>query len=456
MTTAEIEARRNRLLVSVSVLLGGFALLAVVLSSFGTGLLAPLQLAPSAARWGILALTAGFVALVIERDRTLRRLVVSKERYRDLANGLQNRLDVLTALLDAGDRLNAPLMIQDVLDVLLDAAIDLVGAEGGTVRTCDEDDAEITVARRHSVVVDPASLDMVEMVDLPLAIEGAQVGMLQLALSRGSEDPVLMEVLTRFTEGAARAVVRAQVMATDRASVAYLRAASIVKSRFLQTVSHELRTPLTSIIGYSNTLEVHWDRLPDETKLEFSRAIQQQGNRLKMLIERILEAARVELEGVTVRRVIHDVRTSVERACSAFPYDRARLDIALPASEVNAEIDPFVVEQAIQNLVDNALRYTTGRVRLSLDSYRESVAIRVTDEGPGMDPEDLKVVKEPLIRVDQNIQSGTGLGLHIVTTLVSGHGGRFDISSSTKGTEAQIVLPRGGVIALLAPNSASA
>ncbi|MEA2453165.1 MAG: two-component system, OmpR family, sensor histidine kinase KdpD [Actinomycetota bacterium] len=456
LTTAEIQRRRSRLLASVSVLLGAFALLSVVLSSLDPDILAPLQLTPGAARWGILALTAGFVALVIERDRSLNAHAQLTERYRDASIGLQNRLDVLSSLLDAGDRLNAPLMIQDVLDVVLDAAIDLVGAEGGAVRTFDDDVGEVSVARRHAVVVNPAALEIVEMVDLPLVVDGVEIGMLQLALPRGADDPDLMEVLERFTDGAARALERAHVMAKDRASVAYLRAANVVKSRFLQTVSHELRTPLTSIIGYSSTLEHHWERLPDETKLEFARSIQEQGGRLKMLVERILEAARVELEGVTVHRVVHDVRRSVERACAGLPYDEARLDVALPASEVTGEIDPFVVEQAVQNLVDNALRYTKGRVRLSLDSYRNSIVISVTDEGPGMDPVDLRLVKEPLVRVDENIQSGTGLGLHIVATLVADHGGRFEISSSGNGTQAQVTLPRGGAVAVSQRHTRSA
>jgi signal transduction histidine kinase len=397
----------------------------------------------------VLALAAGLVALVIERHRAVAAAIAKGERYRNLATALQNRLEVLGSLLEAGDRLNAPLMVQDVLDVVLDAAIDLVAAEGGSVRTFDEDDAEISLARRYSVTVDASALDLVEMVDFPMQMDGRDIGMLQLAMPRDAGDPQLLEVVSRFAEGAARALDRAQVMAKDRASVAYLRASNLVKSRFLQTVSHELRTPLTSIIGYSSTLDNHWDRLDDEMKLEFARAIKEQGGRMKMLIERILEAARVELEGVNVRRVLHDVRRSVDRAVQSFPYDVERLEVALPDVPVNGEIDPFVIEQAVQNLVDNALRYTTGRVRVSLDGYRDSVVISVLDEGPGMDEANLKVVTKPLIRVDENVQSGTGLGLHIVATLISDHGGRLNIASGPDGTKVVATVPRGGVLSMV-------
>ena len=442
LSTAAIERRRSHLLVSVFLLLAAFATFSVVLSFLDPRALAELHVAPSAARFGVLALALGFVALVFERDRALKMMAARGERQRLLMASLQNRLDVLESLLEAGDRLNAPLMVHDVLDVLLDSAISLTGAQGGAVSTLDEDEAEVSVARRHSLTVQPSALEHAELVDLPLMSGERQVGLVQLALPFDTDDPILDAVLKRFAERGAIALERAQVMAKDRASVAYLRAANVVKARFLQTVSHELRTPLTSIIGYSRTMDLHWERLSDETKLEFLRAINEQGGRLKMLVERILEAARVELEGVTVHRLVHDVRRSVERGLADFSHDIERLAVGLPDGPVTAEIDPFVVEQSVLNLVDNALRYTSGEVQVSLDHYRDSIVIVVADSGPGMPRSDLDLVVQPLGRIEENVLSGTGLGLHIVRTLVTDHGGRLEIASEPTGTRVQITLPR--------------
>lgn len=440
---SEIDRRRSRLLVSAFLLLGAFASFAVLLSFFGPQLWDPLQGSPTAARLGVLCLTAAFMGLALERDRALAKAGLAAERERIKSAALKSRLDVLESLLEAGDRLDAPLSVSDVLDVLVDAAVELVGAEGGAVSTFDEDEEEIRVARRHSVAVDPEQLKVSETVELPLEIDGRRVGTLSLCLPFDIGGPALDESLARFTERAALAVDRAQSSARDRASVAYLRAANVVKSRFLQTVSHELRTPLTSIIGYTRTLEHHWDRLSDEMKLEFIGSVHKQGGRLKILVERILEAARVELEGLTVHRVVHDVRRSVTRALNQFEVDLERVSIALPDNEVNADVDPFVVEQAVQNLVDNALRYTSGEVRVTLDVYRSWVVIHVIDSGPGMEKVDLDLVVEPLVRVDENVQSGTGLGLHIVRTLVADHGGKLEIKSGKQGTEVSVSLPRG-------------
>jgi signal transduction histidine kinase len=443
LTTADIDRRRSRLLRSVFILLAAFASASVGLSFLAPSLLPPLDLSSVVARLGILLLTAGFVVLAIERDRALSRLAGQKDRERVLAARLKSRLDVLESLLDAGDRLNAPLAVPDVLDVLLNGAIELVGAEGGSVTAFDEGEPDISVARRHAVPVDLSLMDLTELVEFPLVIDGRKIGQLALALPFDRDDPILIDLLARFLEGATRALQRVQALADEQASVAYLSAANVVKARFLETVSHELRTPLTSIIGYSRTLELRWDQLPDETKLEFARAVNEQGGRLKMLVERLLEAARVELEGVTVKRVVHDVRRSVERALSVFDHDLDRLALAVPGIPIEGNVDPFVVEQAVQNLVDNALRYTDGEVRVSLDAYRSSIVIRVSDRGPGLDALQLRHVLEPLCRVDENVHSGTGLGLHIVRTLVQDHGGRLDLSSDETGTRAQVTLPRG-------------
>ncbi|HWC14061.1 MAG TPA: HAMP domain-containing sensor histidine kinase [Actinomycetota bacterium] len=439
----DIDRRRRHLLAAAFILLGAFASFGVLVSFLGAEIWDPLRGAPPAARLGVLVLTAAFVGLAFERDRTLARAAALNERERVLNAALKSRLEVLESLLAAGDRLNAPLSVSDVVDVLLDAAIELVGAEGGAVSTFDQEGEEIIVSRRHSVDADVAQLALADTVDLALEVEGRNVGTLSLCLPFESDDPLIQDILSRFTQRAAVAVDRAQRSARDRASVAYLRAANVVKSRFLQTVSHELRTPLTSIIGYSRTLEHHWDRLPDTMKLEFIAAVNEQGARLKILVERILEAARVEMEGVTVHRVVHDVRRSVHRALEQFEHDVERLVVALPDAEVEAEVDPIVVEHAVQNLVDNALRYTTGEVRVSLDCYRSSIVIQVSDTGPGMEKMDLDMVVEPLVRIDENVHSGTGLGLHIVRTLVADHEGKLDISSGSAGTRVTVTLPRG-------------
>lgn len=357
---------------------------------------------------------------------------------------LDNRLKVLDTLLQADASSTLPL--DQVLKVVLDCAVEAAGAESGSIDFFEQQDGDLAVAQ--TVITSPRrprEPDSHPSFEVTLSLENRLLGLLTLNLPRSSAGPdhATLFALERFSGKAARILDKAQVVNRDKASAAYLEATQLVKSRFLTTISHELRTPLTSIIGYSKTLDNHWARLPDEQKHDFVREIEKQGNKMHRLVERILEAARVELQGVVIEPVEHDVRTSVQKALAPFmAADASRLEVALPECPIEAEVDPFVIDQVLSNLVDNGLRYTNGRVRVSLDCYRSSVIMSVTDHGGGIDPKQLNLVLEPLYRIDENIQSGTGLGLHIVRTLVESHGGRGEIRTGATGTSITIKLPR--------------
>ena len=376
---------------------------------------------------------------------TLRRLRgATREGDPRLDALFDNRLKVLDSLL-AGDA-SSTLPLDQVLKVILECAVEAAGAESGTIDFFEQQNGDLAVAQTVSTNPRrPGSREAHPSFEVTLSLENRLLGLLTLTLPVHSPgpDPVTLYALERFGGKAARILDKASVVNREKASAAYLEASQLVKSRFLTTISHEMRTPLTSIIGYSKTLDNHWERLDDRQKREFVRQIENQGNKMHRLVERILEAARVELQGVVIEPVEHDVRTSVQKALAPFmAVDASRLEMALPERPIEAEIDPFVIEQVLSNLVDNALRYTTGRVRISLDSYRSSVIMSVTDNGGGIDPKQLNLVLEPLYRIDENVQSGTGLGLHIVRTLVESHGGRGEIRSGSTGTSIAIKLPR--------------
>ena len=355
-----------------------------------------------------------------------------------------NRLKVLESLL-AGDA-SSTLPLDQVLKVILDSAVEAAGAESGTIDFFEQQDGDLAVAQTVSTNPRrPGVRESHPTFEITLSLENRLLGLLTLNLPRLSHAPTppTLYALERFGGKAAKILDKASVVNREKASAAYLEASQLVKSRFLTTISHEMRTPLTSIIGYSKTLDNHWNRLDDDQKREFVRQIENQGNKMHRLVERILEAARVELQGVVIEPVEHDVRTSVQKALAPFmAVDAARVEVGLPERPIEAEIDPFVIEQVLSNLVDNALRYTNGKVRVSLDCYRSSVILSVTDNGCGIDPKQLNLVLEPLYRIDENVQSGTGLGLHIVRTLVESHGGRGEIRSGSTGTSIAIKLPR--------------
>lgn len=375
--------------------------------------------------------------------RRLRETQSARESDARLDALLDNRLKVLDGLLGEGSAGSLPL--EQVLKVILDCAVDAAGAESGSIDFFEQHDGDLAVAQTVSTSGYPGSRERQPSFEVTLSLENHLLGLLTLNLppSAKAPDRATVFALERFSGRAAKILDKASTANREKASAAYLEASKLVKSRFLTTISHELRTPLTSIIGYSKTLDNHWNRLENDQKRDFVREIEKQGNKMHRLVERILEAARVELQGVVIEPVEHDVRTSVQKALAPFmATDASRLEVALPARPIEAEIDPFVIDQVLSNLVDNSLRYTNGKVRVSLDCYRSSVIFSVTDNGGGIDPKQLNLVLEPLYRIDENVQSGTGLGLHIVRTLVESHGGRGEIRSGSTGTSIAIKLPR--------------
>ena len=440
----DIERRRGRLLMSVFLVLAAFAALSVAFSLLGPTILEPLQLTPTAARIGVLVLTIGFIALVWEKERHFGSLSATLARQENLLTAFENRIKVVEELLDATDRLSSPLAVDDVMGVILDAAVELVGADAGTIELA-ESERDLALARTKSTSSAPALDGTRLLARFPLATSRREMGVLTLTLPAGTNalDEETLEVVERFAVQAAMALEKAHLLARERASVAHLEAANAVKARFLTTVSHELRTPLTSIIGFASTLREHWDNLDETTRKEFNQQVEMHGMKLGAIVERLLEAARVELQGLLVCPVLHDARISAREAMAPFfrRDDSDRLEFVLPTTDVESEVDPFVIDQLLTNLVDNALRYTHGQVRVAMDAFENILVFRVTDVGDGIDPEVLRVVTDPFYRFEEASDTDCS-GLLAVRMLVESHGGRGQIDSDERGTTAVFVIPR--------------
>lgn len=442
VTETSIERRRGRMLASLFLLVVAFATALVILSFADPNILTFLNVTPGAARLGFLALTLGLLALVWEKDREYRRLGERLHREQLLGAAFRSRLDVLEGLLRAGERLNAPLAVDEVLTVLLESALDLSGAVGGRATLVGAGGGDLEVSR--TVHAHGWATDDLERVSLPLEVDGGSIATIELLFPKEAwTRESALEVLERFGAQAAGTLERATLLSRDRAALDSLRASQLVRSRFLAAVSHELRTPLTSIIGFAQTLDHHWNRLEETKKVQAVQAIEGESQRLWRVVERMLDAARVELEGVSIEPRFHDVRRTVDEALAPFLQDeRSRVAVLLPKKALRAEVDPFVMSRTVSNLVDNALRYTEGDVQVVVHQEGEKIVIRVHDDGPGLTRAQLANATQPLFRVEENVKSGSGLGLHVVRTLVAEHHGTFDMSSDESGTTVVVTLPR--------------
>jgi len=231
-----------------------------------------------------------------------------------------------------------------------------------------------------------------------------------------------------------------------------------VRRDFVANVSHELKTPVASIKGFVETLLDGAMDDPADTR-RFLGIVSRQADRLAAIIEDLLALSRIEQsEGVgnlpLERARIGDIFAAVVADCGRRAHERSIALETRCAEDVTAEVNPPLLEQAIINLVDNAIKYSDpgDTVRLEADlepgKVGSELVIRVADDGAGIAAEHLPRLFERFYRADKarsRTLGGTGLGLAIVKHIVQAHGGTVAVESTPGvGSVFTVRLPAGG------------
>lgn len=220
---------------------------------------------------------------------------------------------------------------------------------------------------------------------------------------------------------------------------------------FIANASHELRTPLSSLIGFVETLQGPAKGDAEATQ-RFLRIVHEQALRMSRLVEDLMSLSRIELDEHTAPRGHVAVAALCRSALASFEIKAADREIALHlgvAEDVGfIDGDADQLQQVLQNLIDNAIKYGRPGGSVTLSAQRnegETVTIQVADDGIGIARTHLPRLTERFYRVDparSKQVGGTGLGLAIVKHVVNRHRGRLNIASTSgKGTEIALVLP---------------
>jgi signal transduction histidine kinase len=387
----------------------------------------------------------------------LRRALEAERKSRERLEAVQAVTDVALAYLELEELLQALLIrTRDILHVdtcailLLDedhnelVARAAVGIEeeveagvripvggGFAGRIAAERRPVILPVVDHAHVLNPILLEkgIKSMMGVPLMAHDAIVGVMHVGTLQPHEfvqDDV--ELLVLVAQRAALAIEKARVhqemLRLDQ-----------MKLNFVAIASHELRTPATSVYGLLTTLRARGHELPEDVRVELEDTAWQQSDRLRRLIEQLLDLSRLDARAIEVQpqplvlgRTLSDMVQGDDVIVEVDP------SLAVVA-------DPLVIERVVSNLVANARQHGAPPVRIDAEQKDRHLRISVADCGDGI-PEAL--VPRLFERFEHGGGTGTGLGLAIAKAYANAHGGDLYYEPTQKGARFDLVIPRTG------------
>jgi signal transduction histidine kinase len=415
---------------------------------------------------------------------------------RDRTAQLVRSVDELTALGQVSQALSSTLELETVLTTIVRRAIELSGADGGSVyeyddavqefrlRTTQNFEEELVAAARTMplrlgvgalglvaehrrpvqfpdisdpvVYQSPVRETLIRtgyraVLALPMLRDDRLVGALAVGRkSVGEFAPGVINLLTTFANQATLAMQNARLFRELADKSRQLEVASQHKSEFLANMSHELRTPLNAIIGFSEVLTDRMFGELNDKQDEYLKDIYGSGQHLLSLINDILDLSKIEAGRMELEATDFDLPSAIDNALILVRERASRRGITLGHS-VDERLGPIrgderKVKQVLLNLLSNALKFTPegGRIDVSARLQDGAAEIAVTDTGVGIAPEDQEAVFEEFRQVgtaDKKVE-GTGLGLALSRRFIELHSGRIWVESEVgKGSTFRFTLP---------------
>jgi signal transduction histidine kinase len=408
----------------------------------------------------LLQLAADRAAVAIEHAR-----LFEAERY------ARRRIEHVQAVTDAA---LAHLELEELLEVLLPRIRDILVADTCAVLLLDRETDELVAraalgieeeviagvripmgggfagrvaATKRPVIIDDLATFHVlnpilrekgieSMLGVPLLIGGEAIGFMQvgsLIPRRFSGEDV--ELLQLVAQRVAIAIERAQLHEQTRQF-------DQLKLNFVAIASHELRTPATSIFGALSTL-VHLD-LPQETRDELVTMAYEQSDRMRRLIEQLLDLSRLDARAVRVTpRPIVLSNVLREIVSGAVPQGPP-VEVDVP-SDLAAVADPLALERIVANLLTNAARHGAPPIRVSAVRKDTSLRVFVEDSGSGVSDDLRDRLFDRFSRTDAGI--GSGLGLAIARAYAHAMGGELFYRDGGPGARFELIVPQEPVTA---------
>jgi two-component system sensor histidine kinase KdpD len=373
-------------------------------------------------------------------------------RIRDQARATSRRASAITALLAASRRLSAAAGREAAAEALAEQLAAATGG-GAMVFLPGGDDVTLAAGAPGMPVLGPADQAAARWAWQHGEPAGADTGTLPSATwtfrplqgVRARSGVAAIEPKALQTEEGARfvaslldqgavALERAE-FAADAADAEALRRSDKLRSALLNSVSHDLRTPLATVLGSATTLIEYGEALEKPVKLDLLASIREEAERLNRYVGNLLDMTRLEGGGLNIKADWVDVRdvlgAALERVSRRLGGRRVTRDFPPELSFVKA--DQALLEQALVNILENAIGYSPDTSTIELAAYedRNNVVLSIEDEGRGIPTAELERVFERFRRMEESSDrgKGAGLGLAISKGFVEAMGGRIAAAS---------------------------
>jgi two-component system sensor histidine kinase KdpD len=263
---------------------------------------------------------------------------------------------------------------------------------------------------------------------VPLLASGGAVGVLSLSPAELDrfDDLEQRRQVDAFATQLAMAMERAKLAEETQQARVQVETEQL-RSSLLSSVSHDLRTPLAVITGAASTLVEGGARVDPAERLDLTQTILEEAERLNRLIRNLLDMTRLDSGAVKVKKDWMSLEEVIGTALD-------RMDARLASREVRVDLpslpllpfDGLLIEQVLINLLENAVKYSDGRIEISALLAAHEVVVEVADHGPGIPQgEELLVFDKFHRAVRERSPGGVGLGLAICRAIVAAHGGRI-------------------------------
>ena len=284
----------------------------------------------------------------------------------------------------------------------------------------------------------------------PITAGSRRIGVLE---AFASHQPVFSTddlALAQLLADQAAVVLESRALIDEAARVQAQETAAKLKEDFVSAAAHDLKTPLTTLLGQAQILELRFARDPSLAPHQPAVGrIAREARRLSALVEDLLDASRIEEGKLDVRREPVDVAAVVRQVAEQARPEKERIVVDAP-ERLPGSFDRRRIEQLVDNLVENGLKYSGEDSPVEVRAWHDAVAIRISvrDHGIGIPAPDLPHVFDRFHRaanVDARHYAGIGLGLYICRGIAQEHGGRIWVESTMgEGSTFHVALPDAG------------